>query len=612
MDRKFQSRPFILAKSQLDSSEQWFDYVKPLSSAFLYYDEKTSITVQNEADVKMILIGYMLDIRDGGLDSYRILSALCREYAAMEEDFYEHLDHLNGRYVLIVDDGTDTRLFTDATCLRPVFHWNNEMLASHEALLREAVKVQAGKELPVADYRMNGFLDLTSTEGIYKVNPNHFFSARQEAFQRYYPREDAKMMTTDDVFSETVDFFPPQVEWLGRSGRKIHQSLTGGYDSKVSLALTKGIMDQIDYFTYMIDLENAPDNQFGKIYKRDKDLVDRLVYNLNLHHDYYFFKDYKVPDDYNRKLRSNVSSHHSFALSYLTSREFDEGGIHVKSTIYEMAKLPYDKKYDFKEDDASLVDVATAWAPQAIREDREKLETLFEAFKERNGFDAYGKYGYNVPAALYWETRMSNWHSNITQETDTTLETFILVNNRYMLDRYMRMGTADRENKGYLTRLISEFWPILNYFVPNRYETLEDKVQMAREKKAPAAYNISLSYGDVRFRNINNLDLAFNTDGVEMRPMDGTALKDDTLSVTLENKGEQEEVLMLKGYYEHPVTNIEIAIDDAHFSINDFIQGKTVAVPAGGKTQITYHYAKNFDRKSWYRAGLLSISPAGG
>ncbi|MCG1009956.1 hypothetical protein J4760_07985 [Salinicoccus sp. ID82-1] len=615
MNREFQRKPFILSKNALPKVRETFEHERHLSAARLYHDDKTEISEAKSGNVGIILIGYILDISDGSRNEVDILSELCDLYESDTASFHERIDYLNGRYVLVLDDGAETVLYTDATGMRPVFYWNGEIFGSHEILVRESVRNEKGIDLPGEVYRMNGFLDYTSTQSVYKMNPNMHYSIGASKYLRHYPRTDSRKAKVDEVVENTMRYYQPQVEWLDRNYELIYQSLTGGYDSKVSLAITKPIIDKIKFFTYMIDLENTPDTQFSRIYRKDKDLVDRLVYNLNIedNHMYYYFHDYEVPKDYENHIGRNVSSSHSYALSYLTHLEFEKRGIHVKSTLYEIAKLPFSEKYDDAKDEDSLISVITNWAPKVLREEREMLRDMYQAFAERNSMDELADHGYNLPLMLYWETRMGNWHSNITQETDNVLETFVFVNNRHMLNQFMYLDTKARADRTYFNKVISTAWPILNYFVPNRYETLEDKVAKQQNTEAQQIKGsasralVGLNYRNINVRGISNLEVTAQADHIEIKPLEGTKLKDDEITLTLANRDESDRPLVLEGFYHHTSQNIFIALNGEKFSINDYHGGKAVTLKAGEEMEISYHYVKNFDRSSWYKAGTLTI-----
>lgn len=599
MNPDFQRKPFLISNAPLEKASDLFEQAHPLTGAYLYYDHKTEIERSSVGSVEVNLIGYILDIRNGHLSTSHILSELARLYQSGTEEFYDYMEMLNGRYVLIISDENDTKTFSDATCMRPIFYYQNEFLGSHEALVEEVVRREKGIELNKEPYQMKGYLDYTSTEDIYKFNPSMFFSSVDAGFTRYYPRKPAKSLSTEAVFDWTKDYFLPQTEWLDQNFNKIYQSLTGGYDSKVSLAITKDMRNEIEYFTYMIDIKKAKRGLHRNIYDKDKKLVDRLVYNLNLPHRYYYFKDYPMPEEYEEKIAKNVSSEHSYILSYLTAKEFKKDAVHVKSTIYENAKLPYKFEHDFTTDYEILNQIATGWAPKALKNKKEVNQKMFNAFIERSKFQEIEPYGYNLPMMLYWETRMANWHSNITQETDNTVETFVFVNNRYMLDQFMHLDTISKRDKEYFEKLIEHFWPILNYFIPNSMLTLADYKN--------AMNTFRLYEKSIVISKPMNVDVSAKQEHYSIQPSDSAKLQDDEISFVVMNQGNQDVDIEIRSFYQHPNKNIFIKINDKSHSINDFYDGKEIEVKAGEKVGLSYRYTKNFDRDSWYKAGKLEI-----
>ncbi|MCC4722382.1 hypothetical protein [Salinicoccus sp. RF5] len=600
MDKTLTRKPFVFSPRELDRIRDEFDCTEEFTSGYLYYDEKTAVKKVFSDGVKVVLVGYILDISSGEKSAEEILKNLCELFSYEDKEaFYNQLDFMNGRYILIMDDGKDTQLYTDATCMRPVFYWNKEIFASHESLVNHAVEKEKNIKLNRDWYTMNGFLDYSNTEEIYKMNPNVLFSSVKKDFVRYYPRVTSQRLSVEDVIENTLPYYQPQTEWLKENYNKIYQSVTGGFDSKVSLALTKPIMENIEYFTYMINLDNTPDTPFSRIYKKDKDLVDRLIYNLRLDHKYYFFSDYVIPDEYEDTLKKTVSSNHSYILSYLTYKEFIPESVHVKSTIYEIAKLPFLIEYDHTEDVEKLLKVISTWAPKSFKKNTKWLTKMFKGYLERSKFDLSNEYSYNLPMLLYWETRMGNWHGNITHETDNTLETFIFVNNRYILNQFMFLEVGARRDKLYFTKIVERFWPMLNYFIPNSYKTLEDISEYS--------HSVKLEDTDVYLEELVNVEVSFAENNLYIKPKGGTRLRDDEVTFTIRNNTKSDKEIGIKGFYQHPQKNIFILIDGKSQSINVFKEGKSVILQAGSTMKIGYEYTKNFNRASWFEAGKLQV-----
>ena len=602
MNKAFQSNPFILSKNELLSSGNNFDEFLKLSSGFLYYDDKKKIKIYSHGDITCIIIGYLLDITDGLKSQEEIALELIELYKKNPDEFIKKLDFINGRYNLIIDDGIDVNLFTDATCLRPLFYWNNEIFGSHESLVQYIVEKERKIDLKVDDTKMKGLLDLTSTEDIYKFNANNKFSFNTEKFERIYPRNEFTELTLDFVYEETEPFFQTQVDWIERNYKDIYLSLTGGFDSKVSLAISKSIKSKIKYFTYMINTNSKSSSRYENIFKIDKWNVENLVYNLDLNHQMYYFKDYQPDEDYVQLLSENVSSEHSYELARVLNKELEQDSIHIKSTIYELVKLPYYEKYSKVIDASELINMVKNWVPKEYKHRNQWILNKIDEFITRNDYDKVLNLNYLLPSILYWESRMGNWHGDITQETDLTSETFVFINNRFMLDKFIRLNQSDRKENSYLKKIINEKWPILNYYVPNTKTTLTDKLEEFEEKE-----NVSVVNKRLNVKDMKNIIIKIHEGNLNIEPMRNIQLKDDLIYFNIENNFLDYVDVEFKSFYKHPEKNIFIHIDGTRYSINNLTQGVTYTIKPDQHVKVEIEYTKNFVKDSWFKASMLEI-----
>lgn len=476
LDYKYLNNTFLFSEKKIKDSKIFDEEIK-LTKSYLYINNQTNVNIVKMHEYTVILVGYILDIRDEKLTADDILKQIIKECIVGEEEFYDILNYLNGRYMLCISDKNDTKIFSDATALSPMFYYKNYLIASHEIILKYLLEQEYGIILRQLKYDMNSFLDYNNTEEIYSFNPNLFFSFDNLQFERFFPREKYKLKSLLEVIEKTEQYYLPQMRWLDKNYKNIYLSLTGGFDSKLTLALAKPIINNIHCFTYMYKFNELDEytslNKYKKVYYKDKVIVDNLVYNFNLNHSYFYFDDYKVPSEYLKQMAKHTSSHHSYKLSYILLKNFKRGGVHLKSTIYELAKLPYHSFADMRVDDEWMIRILKNWAPAEIKKDNKVLFKLYNDYKERNLLNEIIDLNYNLPLMIYWEYRLGNWHGNLTQESDFIIDTFILMNNRYMLNQIISLSLNDRDKKSYLTEMIKRKWPALNYFVANSFDTLE-------------------------------------------------------------------------------------------------------------------------------------------
>lgn len=599
MNKEFQSNRFILTKYDLVNTKDEFKESMKLSTGTLYYDDQRKINAYDSSEMKIVIIGYLLDITDGSKTQKEISIELIDLYQRDYQLFLDKIDLLNGRYNLILDNGNYIEIYTDATCLRPLFYWDNEIFGSHESLVRYIVEIEKELKLQVDSVKMKGLLDFTSTQDIYKFNSNSMFSSKNSSFTRIYPRQEFKELNLDEVYEQTKDFFQTQVEWLDNNYNDIYLSLTGGFDSKVSLAISKKIKSKIKYFTYMINTSKNSSSRYENIFKIDKWNVENLVENLDLNHKMYYFKEYEKDDEYIKNINENVSSEHSYELANVLNKELTENSIHIKSTIYELVKLPYLDKYDDVTDASELISMVKNWVPKEYKHKNKMILRMIEEFIHRNDYDTVLNTKYLLPSIIYWESRMGNWHGDITQETDLTSETFVFINNRFMLDKFIRLDQFERKNNSYLKKIIDDNWPILNYYIPNTKDTLADKLN---EKE-----NVKVINRRMNVINMKNIVVQINEGVLSVEPMRNIKLKDDSIYFSIENNFLDYIDVEFKSFYKHKEKNIFIHLNDKRYSINELNNGIILTIKPDRNVKVEIEYTTNFLKDSWYKAALLEM-----
>src|SRR5699024_2185873 len=337
-----------------------------LNESILYYNSSSDLSIEEKENVKIFLFGYVLDIRDSNKGSEEILQNLIQNHHLTLDKFHENLEYLNGRYIIIIDKPEDTLIYTDATSMKPIYYWNSEIFGSHEVIVREAVLKE--RNIDLKKRWTNGYMDYTGTQSIYKFNCNNYFSFKNNEFIRYFPRENIDVnLSAEQLMKETIPYLKEQVKWLSNLNKTLYLSITGGVDSKVSLSILKPLKNRLKLFTYLIDFDQEKNGPKKDIYMRDRVLVDRIVYNLDLNQKYYYCSDFKLPSNFSKSMKYNFSSAHSQQVAYLVRKEMEKNSIHIKSNIYEMAKVPYPHsgyKTTKIEDGYSIT---KKWLPKSIR-----------------------------------------------------------------------------------------------------------------------------------------------------------------------------------------------------------------------------------------------------
>src|SRR5699024_9901793 len=102
----------------------------------VFSSETHDVTLLDKGEIKYILIGYALDIRDGEKSNLDILEMLHKSTQVIED-----LEYISGRYIYIKAVNKEMYIYSDASQLQPlVFNKEARILSSHDNLLAEVLK----------------------------------------------------------------------------------------------------------------------------------------------------------------------------------------------------------------------------------------------------------------------------------------------------------------------------------------------------------------------------------------------------------------------------------------------------------------------------------------
>lgn len=598
MEIKNLNAPFVISRNKLIDSKD-LNHIKTLSDCYLYSVSPDYISQYRESNHTIYIIGYTIDIRNGLLSQKDISKNLINAYKNDGKIFIDLLDYISGRYVIIIDNTKFTSIYTDATGLKPVFYWK-EIYASHEVLLRQIVNSNYAANISEPQRRLNGYLDYSNSKNILKVNPNFTYSVNGNAPVRIYPKKMYQTKSYKDVIDIIMPALEEQIKWLDNQDKKLYLSLTGGFDSKVTMALTKNIQEKISYFTYMRNTENA--NRTTKwIYDTDEKIVNTLVSNLNLNHQFLNIDDMEWTDEQVDQLSKHTTSNHSFKLGLTMNKELEDNSLHIKSTLYELGKVPFSDELENIRDLKTLYQIVEKWKPKNLNE--QESVSMYESFLKRNDYKSVKSFNYHLPFLIYWETRMGNWHSNITQESDLNQDTFIIINNRFILDNFISLTSYDRKNNNLLKEIIKRKWPILNYFIPNSQLTLEDQFNELN------AQNISsTNKKNIILRAFSNINIFSGFNKFEIYPLTDTLLRDDSHFIELENRSNTKKIITINSYYSKAPDLIRININEKIYDITQLNSPIKITILPKEIIKLKYLYSNNFDKNSWFEAGHLTLS----
>lgn len=229
--------------------------------------EQCYITHRNT--LSLGLIGHAYDPVIGETSEPVILNRLADSYCADPSSFFGVVNQLTGVFAMFVIKDHEISVLSDATGLQSIFYCKNRdkcYFSSHANLigdllsLAEDDRVTKLKNCATFKYFGNQLPgNITQFAEVQRVVPNHYaiFKGDISQVRFYYPH----YIDTDveTICGRFIDLMQNTMHIIPRKWERPAISLTGGVDSKTTLACTKEDALRYAYFSYDSQKNEAPD-----------------------------------------------------------------------------------------------------------------------------------------------------------------------------------------------------------------------------------------------------------------------------------------------------------------------------------------------------------------
>src|SRR5699024_2844644 len=175
--------------------------------------------------------------------------------------------------------------------------------SSHKYIIRKYVRQYQDAELNQRLYNKRE-VDWTNSKMIFKFSPSVELNLNSFEFKRIFPRADKIEQSPEQALASVQPYIAEIISWLQQQ-KNLKFSLTGGLDSRVSLAVLKPIINLIRTFTYLKSEKslNASESSVAVSYSNDERITKDIVFNLNLDHtSFYIPETLKEDREYSRKM----------------------------------------------------------------------------------------------------------------------------------------------------------------------------------------------------------------------------------------------------------------------------------------------------------------------
>lgn len=487
-DARLLARGFCLSPTPISELEQVEHYrVRRVHDFYLYSDELVEVDVFARDDDWAVVVGKAWPLSTGVIapecestasELFALLES--RGDAGVEEALYD----FGGRYAVILQKGGRITAYTDAGGTRSVyFNSRDKVIGSHFSVLANAASDgQRRPPLPGAkNVRQEAYWDLTWHTDVSIIYPNNrleLVEGKQVRFHLTKPNpfieksEEERLATIEQLWREQLDRMVAVSE-----GRPIAFSMTGGQDSRTSLALARNYRQYFSSFTYTSEAAVAgkPGSSYwAKTMSGDYEIVRSMAEFLPDQHRFIIKKDSKDWQQHNAEVmrRNTTNSHGAWLLPHYMELFPDPRTIHCRGNLLEVGRMTMRGSLGHgpKRRMAELTKYYASKTGVAV----EFMDELFREKMAQMGYEDLDA-SYVITDVFYWENRHVRWYGEVLNETDAVFDTITPINVRRSFDALLAFAVPQRSRSYAQHELIHRNWPVLEFFPINSSEDLYER-----------------------------------------------------------------------------------------------------------------------------------------
>lgn len=449
-----QSYPFYGQWQELQAGSYW-----------LYVHTAQTVYTCKEGEVQSIIVGHAYNPFDMQ-DSEELL---CRNLITANKQgkpaYYDKLSEFTGLHIIILIEGEKVTVCQDACSLTGCYFGkigDAMYISEHPQLVADILnlnmdpmveKLVTSKCYNIGNRHLPG--NLTPYKELKRLGANTSVCYdNQFQIHRFYPvvphPEFKTPQQQEQGIREIGRLIHNGIECCTKKWDKRAISLTGGTDSKTTLACASGLYDRFSYFSF---------------YSKPQELVDaegakKLCGQLGLEHTFYPIpeKNEDIEDfDFIKKLMQHntnyiVNLSDNEIRKFVFLRNLNAYDIELKSWASEVARVFFERKYQLKmpetlhERHGSIFQTRYFGHPGLLKwSDKAYYRFLREIGLEKPLFN------YEHTDLFYWEIRMGCWGVTVTSSQQLYHRVTMPMNNRKILELFLcfphEMRKADAVHK---------------------------------------------------------------------------------------------------------------------------------------------------------------------
>ncbi len=441
-----------------------------IQNYFLYVQKCQTFYFKEIDGVSVVLIGHAYNPFDLVCDENVLCSHLIQAYKKGMAAFFDKMSEFTGLHVVFLIDNGKIVACQDACGLTGCYFGkiNDEIfIAEHPQLIADlnnlefdekVKKLVESKCYNIGNRHLPG--NITPYKQLKRLGPNTYLNYDGNfKIVRFYPVCPHETYETEEQKQNGIKkigkLIHNGIECCSKKWDRCAISLSGGTDSKTTLACACGLYDKFSYFSFFSKPQELVDA------KGAKQICDKLGLAHTL---------YEIPDENSKikdfdfiKLILNHNTNYFVNLAdneirkYIYLHDIDAYDIELKSWASEVARVFLERKYKVKIPDVlterhcSIFQTRYFGVPKLLRWSDE----IYYKFLREINLDK-PLYNYEHTDLFYWEVRMGAWGVSVISSQQLYHRMTMPMNNRKILEMFLCFPHNERKND-YVHKRIMEF-----------------------------------------------------------------------------------------------------------------------------------------------------------
>lgn len=454
---------FITEDASVDAQDypfygQWT--VKQIQQYRVFIHADQDYCIHEDHGTTFLLIGHAYNPFNQIYIERDLLTQAAAAYAQSKELFFDCINEWTGIYCVFVFD-RDIIAVQDCAGIKALYYGvlnGTVCFTSHPQLVADLYdlemdpfvkKLVSNRFYNIGNRYLPG--DISPFAPLKRIGANvylHCDAQKNLTVHRFYPVRPLTMCETEEEYQKQIDeaysILNKNIELATKKWPNSAISLSGGTDSKTTLACANGLYDRVQLFSFQ---------------SKDTEVTDSLAAHeicekIGLEH-----KIYPIPaenseiEDFDDLKAIIVHSYgyirglsDSEIRKHICMYRWDYFETEIKSWISEIVRVFFERKYGMsfpKRLSArhfSIFQTRYFASPKLLR----KSDKLYREYMEK--FDlVQPKFNYEHTDLYYWEVRMSNWGMLVTQSLDLCHRITFPFNNRKLVEKLLALPRERRK-----------------------------------------------------------------------------------------------------------------------------------------------------------------------